>query len=546
MAARGAGSSWQQVKMASRRTISPATVTSNYLRSARVNISPSVEATRPSLLTRVASMARKRPTAAGKRVKLAAHWGMYVLMGALLTAMASGATAQLLAASPSPDPAVAAAASTASRAANLAGASNAAAASSSARTLYVYGDQLRPLVEVTDGVQTLNIYGPGGQIIAQVVRDGQGNEEARYLLTDHLGSTRVVLDADGNAVARFEYGPYGETTAEGTAAAGVHYRYTGHPYDEARGVYETPGRGYDPTTGRFLSVDPQRSDASPYAYAGNNPMGFLDPTGDIRYPFFVVTEDMASTERQQTEAILELFGGPPQGTAAGMTTPTDLARIETRGNNLDALPNARQLLTERGANIDRSRAIIFVTEQTTPDAVRNVTEGMHRLRSLSREAGEPAGSLFEDITIISRHANKRMGQSLFESLDARGFPRVRMFVQSFNVLRPTTINPNHEVYSVAVSGSNRPELQASSSLGPWVASLKREEYVQRMEVNFPPVPGRRSHGYASGIYRPLEPQLETPRPLLPRRQLQLQIETQIELVIPRGNQPVLPNFPEAS
>ena len=491
-------------------------------------------------------MARKRSKAAlRKRIKPASRWGGHLLLCLLIVALlgAAGAAAQMLAAPSPPDSAVA---STAPTAANVAGASNAVGASSSTRTLYVYGDQLRPLVEETNGVQTLNIYGPGGQIIAQVVPDGQGGQEVRYLLADHLGSTRVVLDADGNVVARFEYGPHGETTATGTAAAEVRYRYTGHPWDEAQGVYETPGRGYDPTTGRFLSVDPQRSDASPYAYAGNNPMGFLDPTGDIRHPFFVVTEDMASTERHQTEAILELFGGPPQGTDAGMTTPTDLARIETRGNNLDALPNARQLLTERGANIDRSRAIIFVTEQTTPDAVRNVTEGMHRLRALSREAGEPAGSLFEDITIISRHANKRMGQSLFESLDARGFPRVRMFEQSFNVLSPTTINPNHEVYSVAVSGSNRPELQASSSLGPWVASLKREEYVQRMEANLPPVPGRRSHGYASGIYRPLEPQLETPRPLLPRRQLQLQIETQIELVIPRGNQPVLPNFPEAS
>ena len=224
---------------------------------------------------------------ARKRAKPATHWRMYLLVVALLVSVigAAGASAQMLRASPSSD--AAAAASTASQGANVVGASSGAGASSSVRTLYVYGDQLRPLVEVTGGVQTLNIYGPGGQIIAQVVPDGQGNEEVRYLRADHLGSTRTVQDAEGNAVARFEYGPHGDTTAAGTAAAEARYRYTGHPWDEAQGVYETPARGYDPTLGRFLSVDPQRQGASPYVYAGNNPVGYLDPTGGGEVPFFV-------------------------------------------------------------------------------------------------------------------------------------------------------------------------------------------------------------------------------------------------------------------
>ena len=131
-------------------------------------------------------------------------------------------------------------------------------------------------------MQTLNIYGPGGRIIAQVVRDGQGSEEVRYLLTDHLGSTRVVVDAEGNAVARYEYAPHGETTVAGTVAGEVRYRYTGHPYDEGQEVYETPARVYDPTLGRFLSVDPQRETGSPYTYVTNNPVLYKDPNGKGR------------------------------------------------------------------------------------------------------------------------------------------------------------------------------------------------------------------------------------------------------------------------
>ena len=259
-------------------------------------------------------MAKKRPAAAArKRVNPATHWRMYLLASVLLVAVlgATGIAAQLLWASPLPDSIAAATVSTAPPAANVAGGSTAAGASSSARTLYVYGDQLRPLVEETDGVQTLNIYGPGGQIIAQVVQDGQGGEEVRYLLADHLGSTRAVLDADGNAVARFEYAPYGETTAAGTAAAEVRYRYTGHPWDEAQGLYETPARGYDPTLGRFLSVDPQRVGASPYVYGGNNPVGFLDATGDGQVPFFVFSGMPVNKSNQLSSlgrSVLTKFG----------------------------------------------------------------------------------------------------------------------------------------------------------------------------------------------------------------------------------------------
>ena len=139
-------------------------------------------------------------------------------------------------------------------------------------------------MEETGGAQTLNIYGPGGQ-------------EVRLLLADHLGSTRAILDAADNLVAQFEYGPYGKTGAAGMAATKVRYRYTGHPWDAAQGLYQTPARGYDPTQGRFLSVDPQRQDASPYVYAGNNPILYRDPNGKGRVGT-VVTPELKSLARQ--------------------------------------------------------------------------------------------------------------------------------------------------------------------------------------------------------------------------------------------------------
>ena len=281
-------------------------------------------------------MARKGSQAvARKRIRPAPRWRKCLLLGVLLVAVLgpTSAVAQLLAAPSPPDSAVA---STASPTANVAGASSGAGASSSVRTLYVYGDQLRPLVEVTNGVQTLNIYGPGGQIIAQVVRDGQGGQEVRYLLADHLGSTRAVLDGDGNVVARFEYGPHGETTTAGTAAAEVRYRYTGHPYDEAQGVYETPARGYDPTLGRFLSVDAARQSTSPYSYTSNDPINKVDPDGQGEVYFYLYSEAGLGSGGQRTRA-RDMLGIK---LASYASSPHDIVVRELESTRTTSLPSS--------------------------------------------------------------------------------------------------------------------------------------------------------------------------------------------------------------
>ena len=214
---------------------------------------------------------KRSATAVRKRLNPAARWGRYLMAGALLLAVlvASGISAQLSATSDTP---------------------HGSSLEDADSTLYAYGDRRRPLVEETGGAQTLNIYGPGGQIIAQVVADALGgSQKAPHLLADHLGSTRAILDADDNVVARFEYGPHGETAAaSGTGtAAELPYRYTGHAYDEEQRLYQTPARGYDPTTGRFLSTDPEQGGANSYSYSGNDPINSMDPDGEAPIHFLL-------------------------------------------------------------------------------------------------------------------------------------------------------------------------------------------------------------------------------------------------------------------
>ena len=153
-------------------------------------------------------MSKKRSkTAARKGAGPASRWGAYLVVAMLLLLSVTVAASQLLWAEATPEPAAAPAVSTASHAANGEAVSNAPAGDNRAQTVNLYGGGMRPLVEESGGVQTLNVYGPGGQIIAQVVQDGQNTGTVRYLLTDHLGSTRVVLDAEDYAAAGYEYAP---------------------------------------------------------------------------------------------------------------------------------------------------------------------------------------------------------------------------------------------------------------------------------------------------------------------------------------------------
>jgi len=106
-------------------------------------------------------------------------------------------------------------------------------------------------------------------------------------LTDHLGSTRKVLDMpdplNPPAVTfSAEYTPFGEPYAvEGTEG----FRFTGEQHDAATGFTHLRARQYDPVTGRFASEDPLAGSAAlpqtqnPYAYAVNDPVGFSDPSG---------------------------------------------------------------------------------------------------------------------------------------------------------------------------------------------------------------------------------------------------------------------------
>lgn len=101
-----------------------------------------------------------------------------------------------------------------------------------------------------------------------------------YYLKDHLGSTRVIADAQGNAKAHYDYEAFGGLVKnQPLANLEARYLYTGQEYEPELAVYNYRARVYDPALGRFLAPDPMGQQNSAYAYVGNNPIMNLDPDG---------------------------------------------------------------------------------------------------------------------------------------------------------------------------------------------------------------------------------------------------------------------------
>jgi RHS repeat-associated protein len=141
-------------------------------------------------------------------------------------------------------------------------------------TLYLGAD-----IEITGwtsgGGGTMKKYLPGD--IKRV-----GLSTTSYLHRDHLGSVRAATSSAGGFVDRTDYRPYGEQL--GFAAVTESKGYIGERHDDETGLMYLNARYYDPVIGRFIQPDPL-DPALPgvgvnrYAYAFNNPIMMLDPSG---------------------------------------------------------------------------------------------------------------------------------------------------------------------------------------------------------------------------------------------------------------------------
>lgn len=108
-----------------------------------------------------------------------------------------------------------------------------------------------------------------------------------------------LLDNNGSVLVKYKYDAWGkciiDASTTNTELANLNpFRYLSYYYDVETSLYFLKTRYYDPETGRFITIDdilyldPESINGlNLYAYCGNNPIMYYDPTGHLA--FFIIT-----------------------------------------------------------------------------------------------------------------------------------------------------------------------------------------------------------------------------------------------------------------
>ena len=104
-------------------------------------------------------------------------------------------------------------------------------------------------------------------------------QELSYYHRDEQLSTALVTDGHRNVQNSYQYDAFGMSLGT-TEKLNNRIRYTGQQYDELTEQYYLRARYYNPVAGRFMQEDVYQGDGlNLYAYCGNNPVMYDDPSG---------------------------------------------------------------------------------------------------------------------------------------------------------------------------------------------------------------------------------------------------------------------------
>ncbi len=145
---------------------------------------------------------------------------------------------------------------------------------------FLYQDGLRPIAELNGAGTVVGrfVYATERNVPDYLVKGG-----ATYrLITDHLGSPRLVVDvATGQVAQRMDHDEFGRVTLD-TNPGFQPFGFAGGIYDRQTGLVHFNAREYDPETGRWTVKDPigfSGGDGNLYAYCADDPLDNVDPEG---------------------------------------------------------------------------------------------------------------------------------------------------------------------------------------------------------------------------------------------------------------------------
>ena len=215
-------------------------------------------------------------------------------------------------------------------------------------------------------------------------------QELSYYHRDEQLSTVFVTDGHRNVQNSYQYDAFGMSLGT-TEKLNNRIRYTGQQYDDVTGQYYLRARYYNPVAGRFMQEDVYQGDGlNLYAYCGNNPVVYDDPsgyastsTGKACPPKGKISESVDGSGTSSTTAGFDdwlgkgatdnkVYFGMKDGTAqyTGITKQTKNARLNQHNNAGKAFDDLD--IQYEGLTRNQARAIEQYYIENGPNALNKI------------------------------------------------------------------------------------------------------------------------------------------------------------------------------